>query len=283
MKATKKISSVAVLILSLCFIMLSHPLKAQDYKARLSVDAYNIMGESTYLLINAKYKEDKKYLPATKLELTVYRELNEDSIAFLGKTTTNAEGNAEFNITLTGMPDSIVTFKYVVKIEDSDKFKNAKKAIKFMDAHLTAEAIVEDSVNTISATLTDALGNPIKGEKISVLVQRLFAPLTIGKSSYKTDGDGNIKVAVENPLPGTDGNLDFEIMMDSKKYGIVKYIFVAPIGKVIVDESTFDQRTLWSPPGKTPIFLASFAGFIILGIWLVIFILVRNLFKISKS
>ena len=71
--------------------------------------------------------------------------------------------------------------------------------------------------------------------------------------------------------------------MDSKKYGVVKYVFDAPIGTIIADESTFDQRTMWSPPSKTPLFLWIFPNIVIFGIWTVIVLLIMNLFKIYKS
>lgn len=148
---------------------------------------------------------------------------------------------------------------------------------------MKAESVVVDSVNQISAKLLDITGAPLEGQKLSVKVHRLFAPLTIGKSSYKTDDDGAILVPIEKAIPGVDGKLTFEVMIDSRKYGVVSHVFEAPIGTPVVDESTFDQRTMWSPPNKTPIFLWIFPNLVILGIWIVIFMLVRNLFKIYKS
>ena len=114
-------------------------------------------------------------------------------------------------------------------------------------------------------------------------LQRLFAPLTIGESSYETDDDGRVQIELTDTMPGIDGILTFQVTMDSRKYGIVKNIFEAPIGKVIVDQSTFNDRTMWSPPNKTPIFLLIFPNLIILGIWFVIGLLVFNLIKIYKS
>ena len=56
----------------------------------------------------------------------------------------------------------------------------------------------------------------------------------------------------------------------------------APIGVQIVDESTFDQRTMWSPRNKTPIFILVFTNLLIVGIWGIIVYLISNLFKIVK-
>ena len=274
---------IYTILLGFCTLLLSPQIQAKE-KARLSVDYHKIMGENGFLLINVKYKVEKKYQPAIDLKLNIYEEINEDSIAHRGQVITDYEGNAQFIIESRNVvSDELVIYKYLVRIESDDIFKDAEKSEKFSEVNLIAEAIEKDSVNYISAELTDANGNPIEGEKLKVLVQRLFAPLTIGESSYKTDEDGAILVAVENPLPGIDGILTFEVVLESRKYGDVKVIFDAPIGEVITDQSTFDQRTMWSPPNKTPLFLWIFPNIVILGIWIVIVTLIVNLFKIFKS
>jgi hypothetical protein len=274
---------IYTILIGFCTILLSPQIQAKE-KARISVDYHRIVGENGFLLINAKYKVEKKYEPATELNLNIYEEINEDSIALRGKVITDYEGNAQFVIEARNVvSDELVTYKYLVRIEDDEIFKDAEKSESFLDVNLVASAIEEDSVNYISAELTDANGDPIEGEKLQVVVQRLFAPLTIGESSNKTDEDGSILVAVENPLPGLDGILTFEVILESKKYGNVKVVFDAPIGKVITDLSTFDQRTMWSPPGKTPLFLLIFPNIVIFGIWIVIVTLIFNLFRIYKS
>ena len=267
-------------------ILMNTQITAQEYKARLSVEFNNVIGEKAYLLINAKYKVDKTYLPADNLQLNVYREVLEDSLQFVGNVTTDNTGNVEFIIEdeVLKSVDSVVTFVYLVKIEDDEKFKDAEKAAKFLVSHLSADITDADTLYVIKAYLTDAVGDPISKEKVKILVQRLFAPLPIGsESSYKTDEKGKIVVPVENPLPGIDGILTIEVKLDSRKYGVVKYIFDAPIGTHVEDLSTYDQRTMWSPPGKTPLFLWIFANIINLAIWIVIILSVRNLVKIYKS
>lgn len=255
----------------------------QPYKARLSVDYYKIMGDKSFIKTAVKYKGENGYEPGTMLPLTIYKELEEDSLIFVGKCVTNMKGVAEFDVEFEAIPDSLVKYVYVVKIENNELLKDADKSISFFDVDLTAETIIEDSIHHILAKLVDALGAPIKGVKMETNVHRLFGPLKIGESSYRTDKSGTILVPFEEPLPGIDGNLTFEVMLDSKKYGIVSVVFEAPLGTPIVDQSTFDQRTMWSPPTKTPLFLWIFPNLVILGIWIVIFVLLKNLFKIYKS
>ena len=52
----------------------------------------------------------------------------------------------------------------------------------------------------------------------------------------------------------------------------------APVGIPIVDESTFDERTMWSPRSKTPFFLLILPNLLTLGIWGFIIYLINNLF-----
>jgi hypothetical protein len=273
------------ILLGFYLVSISPQVLAQDkqYKARLSVDYQKIIGENAILLVNGKFKGEDGYEPTVNLPLQVYEVVMEDSLVLAGEIVTDKNGNAQFELTILPSADSIITYNYVIKIENNEHFKDAKKAVKFLASNLSAEAILEDSTHYISAKFTDAMGNPVEGEKLTVMVDRLFAPLTIGKSSYKTDDDGTILVPIEEPLPGVEGMLTFEVMLDSRKYGIVRKVFSAPIGAQIVDESTFDRRTMWSPPGKTPIFLWVFANVLIFGIWATMIVLIRNLFKIYKS
>ena len=137
----------------------------------------------------------------------------------------------------------------------------------------------------MTATLIDVNTNsPIVDESLTVQVQRLFRPLRIGEEFNFTDDEGSIIVPIENDIPGVDGNLTFEVVLyESDDYGTVKALVSSPIGIPIIDESTFDQRTMWSPRNKTPIFLLIFPNLLIIGIWGLIVYLTLNLFKLSKS
>lgn len=112
----------------------------------------------------------------------------------------------------------------------------------------------------------------------------MFKPLRIGEEFNSTDDEGSILVPIDDGIPGVDGNLGIEVVLNERDdYGTVKAVVFAPIGVSIVDESTFNQRTMWSPRTKTPIFLLIFPNLLIFGIWGFIIYLIFNLFKLSKS
>jgi len=121
-------------------------------------------------------------------------------------------------------------------------------------------------------------------QPLKIQVQRLFRPLLIGEEFNQTDDNGTILVPVEEEIPGVDGNLIFEVVLDeSDDYGTVKALVKSSTGIPIVNESTFDVRTMWSTRDKTPIFLLIFPNILIAVTWGLIIYLIINLFKISKA
>lgn len=283
----KKFYKIQFLILILSLSVGENQCIAQNkkYKARLSVEIEKIMNGESSLIVHVKFKGEKGYQPASGLNLNVYQQQNEDSLEMRGVIITDKNGTAKFQLKSLNNKhaDSLIMHKFVIKIENDQHFKNTSKMIGYQDAYLTSKSVKKDSIDYIIAKLTDGMGNPVEGEKLKVMVQRLYAPLTIGKSSNRTDAYGKIQIPVIDPPPGIGGVLTFEVLLDSRKYGIVRDIFNAEVGKNIADKSTFDERTMWSPRNKTPIFLWIFPNIIIFGVWLIIVLIVSNLIKIYKS
>ena len=189
----------------------------------------------------------------------------------------NGEGRFKLNDLSLIKPDSSSTYNMQFYFKGNDSFKKAKKNISFKDVNIKAKVITKDSINYMTATLIDVNTNsPIVDESLTVQVQRLFRPLRIGEEFNFTDDEGSIIVPIENDIPGVDGNLTFEVVLnESDDYGTVKALVSSPIGIPIIDESTFDQRTMWSPRNKTPIFLLIFPNLLIFGIWgLIVYLII---------
>lgn len=255
-------------------------------RARVSAQYIKVMNEESFIHLSTKYKSESGFEPASGLEFNVYKKVSDDSLAYIGKTKTNADGKARFSLSLDDlkvkMPSTV--FTYVAKIENSDKFEGSETTISFSDAILTAKVQTLYSVNQIKATLTDVSGNPLPGQSLKVGLKRLFGSLQIGDESYVTDDSGSILVPLGDRMPGIGGNLTFEVLLnESDTYGTVKAIVNTAIGIAIHDESTFDQRTLWSPPTKTPLYLLVFTSPIMFMVWGALLILIFNLYRISKS
>jgi len=263
-----------------------HAQKVKKEKVRLKAQYIKIMDGEIYLNIKVTARVKRKNIKVSNIDLTIYNKVNNKKIK-VGETTTNIDGESKFVFkSLNSIkPDSTNTYNLVILFKGNDIFKKAKKNIVFKDVNIRAKFITKDSINYISATLIDTNKDSLVGnQSLTVQVQRIFQPLFIGEEFIITDENGTILVPIEEGIPGIDGNLTFEVVLnDSDNFGTVKAIVEAPIGVPIVDESTFDQRTMWSPRNKTPLFLLILPNLLIFSIWGLIIYLITNLFKITKS
>ena len=282
-----RIYSLMIFCLALCTLS-SQFAYGQDVKknrVRLKADYVKIMGDESYFDIKASAKIQKKNVPVSNIDVIIFHELDDDQIE-LGTVTTDNNGEHRFIIKDFNKlkTDSTNIYNFLISFKGNDDFKKAKKSIQFKDAIITAEIITKDSINYLSATLMEeSTDSVLVDQSLQVQVQRLFKPLRIGEEFNNTDDNGTIFVPIERGIPGVDGNLIIEaVLNDSDEYGTVKAFVKAPIGVPIIDESTFDQRTMWSPRNKTPIFMLVFTNLLIVGIWGIIIYLISNLFKIVK-
>jgi len=255
-------------------------------KVRLKAAYTKIVDVASFVDIAATAKINKKNVKVAGISLQVFNEIGDDKIK-LGDIVTDSKGKCKFDLKNLSeiKPDSTNTYTIVVQFKGDETYKKAKKSISFKNAAIQAHLVTKDSTNYISASLRD-LGTtaPIVGESLSVQLQRIFKPLLIGEEFNETDEDGTIFVPIEEGIPGVDGNLIFEVVLnDNDDYGTVKALVDAPIGIPIVDESTYDERTMWSPRSKTPIFLLILTNLMIFVIWGIIIYLISNLIIMYKS
>jgi len=250
-------------------------------KARISVN-FTKVGNVNTLNVSGKYKDHRKYKPAKGLELNIYQVFENDSLNLLGKVTLNKGGKGIFNIDKS-FDKKLDSYNFKVSHKDSKKFKKVTKRLSVKVANLKAELKGDKKNPIILATLTDADNNPLEGVELKIDLERLFSPLSIGKGPYFTDKDGTINVPITVKMPGIDGKLNYEVVLeDSDDYGTIKSVVNTDIGSVIKDLSTFDQRTMWSPPQKAPWVDLIIPNLLIFGIWLTLFYLIFNLYRISK-
>ena len=255
-------------------------------KLRISADYVKIMDGDNYVNIKASARIEKKNVRVANIELSISNIVGEE-VMELGKATTDMDGVTKYVIHSleTIRPDSTGVFTILISFEGNDLYKKTSKDISFKDALIHANIVTKDSVNYMNARLLDAdTGTPIQNESLIVQVERLFKPFIIGEDFNYTDENGSIHVPIEDNIPGVDGNLTFEVVLnDNDDYGTVKTIVEAPIGVPVVYESTFDKRTMWSPRSKTPLFLLIFPNLITFGMWGFIVYFIFNLFKIARS
>lgn len=274
-----------LVVLSVFLCASSFAQNAKKGKVRLKAYYVKIMDSEVSFDLEATGQVDGDYTDIANAELVIYNLVGDEQLE-LGKVKTNMMGKSRFTLKdlSTVKPDSTNTYNIEISFEGNDKFKSASKSLSFKNANIDAKLVTIDSINYISATFIDkSTDSVLVGRLLKVQIQRLFKPLLIEEFN-ETDEDGTVLVPIPEGIPGVDGNIAIEVLIsDSDEFGTVKAIVNAPIGKPIVDESTFDERTMWSPRSKTPLFLLIFPNILTFGIWGIIIYLITNLFKISKS
>ena len=251
----------------------------------LTIQYVKIMDGDIYFDVKATSKIKKQFVQVSDIDLFFFNDTDEDRVE-LGKMTTNAEGKGRFSLkninALKADADSI--YNISIDFSGNDQFEETTEYVSFKDIEINASLYNEDSINYVTATLTNPLtGAPIPDAYVDVQIKRMFKALKMGEEFNVTDESGTVVVPIAEGIPGLNGELTIEVVLfESDDYGTVKAIINAPIGKQIVDESTFDERTMWSPKNKTPLFLLIFPNILIFGIWGIIVYLFLNLFRISK-
>ncbi|MDT8414810.1 MAG: hypothetical protein RQ735_05470 [Flavobacteriaceae bacterium] len=279
------IKTLFSVLLALLFIGQTQAQKKE--RLRLSVNHFSVIDQEDYLNILARYKGENGYESVSGISLEIFQVLAEDSLVSLGNINTNKDGIAKFIIKnkRAHVADTVFDFTYLVQFEGDDKFRSADSDMSVSALGLTASIEIIDSIPHIQAKMIDPkTGDALTEEPLRVRLKRLFKPLIIGEDTYFTDEEGQISVAVPEGLQGEDGQLDFEVVLDEHDtYGTVISHVTADFGIAPTDESTFNSRELWSPAGKTPVFMLIFPNLLIFGIWFVILLSFRNLLLIFKS
>jgi hypothetical protein len=278
----QRISSLMGALLFFCFFSNSF---AQDKKnMNLAVQYVKMMKDHSLLKVVAQFKGDNGFEPCKYIYFNVYKTdtIDDTKSVKIGKFLTNSVGKATFEIPKQFVGSSEV---YSVKVENNKFFEDKEEQAIIKDATIEASIVKDDSIYTINARLTDASGQPIVGESLIVGLKRLFGTMPIGEEeSYETDDDGAISVPIDAGLTGVDQKLTLQVALsESDVYGTVINEQQANFGVPIVDKSTFNQRTMWSPPTKTPLYLWIIPNTILVSIWSILVFLLFNLFKIYKS
>ncbi|MBC2839260.1 hypothetical protein [Robiginitalea sp. SC105] len=263
-------------------------LSAQEKnQVRVSLNHIAEMPDFSAVELQARFRGENGFEPAEGLGFDLFCVYPNDSLVATGSAITDNMGKTVFVLQEPGAcnRDSTGTYTYRAISLDHPDFKQVEREISFRRAILDIHIVEENDQHYVKATLTDEYsGEPVSENPVRISVSRLFRPLAIGGDFNLTDDSGSVMVPVPGDIPGVDGNLTFEARVsDHEDYGTVKSRFTAPLGVPVTDQSTFDERTMWSPPDKTPIFLLTIPNLLILGVWGTIAYLLINLYKISKS
>ncbi len=280
------ISTTLALALVLLLFLATSANAQKKERLRLSATYTKEMNGPLYLDFQATARIDQQTVSIPDVELGVFYEVDGEEFT-LGKVNTDSNGKARYTIKGIDIirPDSTGLYILGGSFAGNNTFRPANRTVEFRDASLEATLQVVDSVTHVYATLKDTkLDSLVADAMIKVQVQRMFKPLVVSEEFLMTDEEGSILVAMPNDVPGRDSILTLEVVIDDNDdYGNIKTRFDALIGIPIVEDTTYHERSLWAPRGKTPLFILFFTGILIVGSWGVIIYLIMNLYKIAKT
>ncbi|MGB5244774.1 MAG: hypothetical protein WBN50_14235 [Lutimonas sp.] len=277
-----------VLAIFICsfIVQFSFAQDVEKHKVRLNGQYVKIMDGEVFINVKATSRINKQNVGISGAHITISNEVGDDEIS-LGHVMTDENGQGQLVLPgLTSLKmDSTATYTIRALYRGNDTLTKASARISVRDAKILASVVEKDSVNYLSARLIDtATDSLLADQPLFTQVDRLIRPLKFGKEFNNTDDEGSIMVEIPNDIPGIDGNLLLEVVLsESDEYGTVKARVNAPVGVPVIEDTTYGQRTMWSPKNKAPMYLLIIANFIIFGIWITILLIIRNLFKISKS
>lgn len=257
--------------------------QTQKNKIRLTVQYENEMNHAKYLILSAKFKENKKFIPAQDVSFLIYQNFQNDTSLLIAKAVLSKKGRAK--IKLHKNIDNF-NLNFSIKLVDTLNFKPLTKKLNIKDVSLSTQILKEDQKNFIVATLTDAFTKkPVSRRPLKIRVKRTFKDLNLGdKELYFTDSNGSVKVRIPEGIPAINGVLTLNVILeDDDTYGTVRAFTVTPLGEIIIEETSFDERSLFSARGKEPMFLFFISVSLAVIVWTAIIKVVYNIYKIYKS
>lgn len=156
-----------------------------------------------------------------------------------------------------------------------ETMKNAKVSLSFSE---------EDGVKKITALAVEEEGTPIEDLELSFYVQRTFSLLPIGGYFNTTDENGEVTVDFPGDLPGDSiGKVKIVVkLLESDLYNDLTVDASKNWGVITIVDQSEEERSLWAASANAPIPLVIATGAMIVGIWIVFWFIITELYKVSK-
>lgn len=266
---------------------------AQDSSASptlLSLRYFLAENKVPYVDVNTRKKVGRKFEPVKNIPVNVY--FNEASSAnLLGKvvTGTNGVGRVALPASFKASWDSMDEFKFLAVSDSTPGEESLTSDITIKKAVLVIDTSSAEGIRSVTAQLKEKKGNewvPVKEIEMKLGIKRILGNLTAGEAeTYTSDSSGTARAEFKrDSIPGDEkGNIILVARVeDNDSYGNLVVEKSVPWGKAVRADTHFWHRTLWSTGNRAPVWLLFMALSIMLGVWGVIFYLIRQLFKIKK-
>jgi hypothetical protein len=244
-----------------------------------------------YVIVQSRIKEGRKFNPIPKREVSVYLD-SADNSNLLAKVITDANGEAECTLppSLKDKWNSTNKHSFVAVMKGEKGEEEITSTLEITKAKIVIDTTNTDGTRSVNVKVLYADNNdwlPAKDVEMKVGINRDGAVLSAGdEATYTTDSTGVVNVELKKlSLPGdTLGNFMLVAKVeDNEQYGNLMIDKSVPWGIATkIDNTFFNQRTLWTTRFRTPFWLLLMAYSIVIGVWGTIIYLVMQIVKIKK-
>ncbi len=267
-------------------VLISFTVEAQEEATvRLSL-SYKMENQEAFLTAKARTRVGRRYENIHGLGILFYTVIDGDK-KLLGDSNTNHSGEATMSIgdISTLEYDSMGMWHFVASVENKDGFRDVDEEISITPIKIDFKVeISEDSVASVRVQSRKSMDNgPVSEAEVRLYVSRYFAPHWLSEIEF-TDDNGEFEFSLEEMLPGDlDGLVTLGIRLEGDDTGAVFHEEKVNYGIPYEPDTSFDERSMWAPANKTPLWLLVFPNLIILGVWGTLIYLVYYLYLISRS
>jgi hypothetical protein len=244
-----------------------------------------------YVLLQSRIKEGRKFNALPMREVQLYLD-SADNTNLIAKIITNKWGEAECTLppSLKDKWNSSNKHSFIAVLKGEKGEEEITSTLDITKAKIVIDTANTDGIRSINAQVMYFENNewlPAKDIEMKVGVDRSGSVLSAGdEATYTTDSTGIVNVEFKKlNLPG-DNTGNFMLVAkveDNEQYGNLIIEKSVPWGTATkVDNTFFNQRTLWTTRFRTPFWLLLMAYSIVIGVWGTIIYLIMQIVKIKK-
>ena len=278
----------------LLFLAVTTCVAAQDSTVNLpSVNVRYFVKDNNvqYITVQSRIKEGRKFNPLPKREVQLYLD-SADNTNLIAKIITDKKGEGSCTLppSLKDKWNNSNKHSFIAVLKGEKGEEEITSTLEITKAKIAIDTSNTDGTRSINVKVLYADNNewsPAKDVEMKVGVDRSGSVLSAGdEATYTTDSTGMVNVEFKKlNLPG-DKTGNFMLVAkveDNEQYGNLIIEKTVPWGTATkIDNTFFDQRTLWTTRFRTPFWLLLIAYSIVIGVWGTIIYLVMQIVKIKK-
>jgi hypothetical protein len=240
------------------------------------------------LMVKVKTKVNGRFQNVPGIGLSLFLD-KDTSLNLIGKVLTDEHGEAYANIpsSLSKQWKTSVKHTFIAAFRGNTKYDSTSGDFTASRAKILIDTVSGRSIVATVLEKKDSTWTPVKGVDVVMAIRRMGGDLNVNDTpTFSTDSTGKASADFKrDSIPGdSKGNIILVAkVVDNDQYGNLSIEKIVPWGaKFVARNEDFNARTLFATRAKAPVWLMFMATGITLAVWVVLVLLVLNIFRIKK-